>query len=234
VPVRANLDHPIYYKQEAPSVTVGPISNREQTIKGDDMSAILKMLTSQLGDSALDQISQQLGADRSTTEKAVPAAMATLLGGLARNSASSQGAESLFSALSNDHDGGVLDNIGDLLGDASAGPGAGILRHVLGGKQAAVESGLGRSTGLEVGSAGKLLTMLAPLVMGALGRNQRENNLDPAGLASMLSGEHKSIEKEAPDAFGMVGQLLDSDGDGQIMDDVAKIGGGLFKKFLGG
>ena len=56
------------------------------------MSAILEMLTSQLGGKALDQISQQLGTDRPTTENAVPAALATLLGGLARNSASSQGA----------------------------------------------------------------------------------------------------------------------------------------------
>ena len=198
------------------------------------MSAIREMLTSQLGGKALDQISQQLGTDRSTAENAVPAALATLLGGLARNSASSQGAASLFSALSNDHDGGVLDNIGDLLGNANSGPGAGILRHVLGGKQSTVESGLSRSTGLDAGSAGKLLMMLAPMVMGALGRNQRQNNLDPAGLASLLSGEHKGIEQKAPDAFGMIGKLLDSDGDGDIMDDVAKIGGGLFRKFLGG
>ncbi len=79
------------------------------------MSAILALLTSALGGGPLNQISQQLGTDLSTTEKAVLAVLPTVVGGLARNSASSQGADSLFSALSNDHDGGVLDNLTDVL-----------------------------------------------------------------------------------------------------------------------
>jgi hypothetical protein len=32
---------------------------------------------------------------------------------------------------------------------------------------------------------------------------------------------------------GMLGSLLDQDGDGSIADDVAKLGGGLLKNLLG-
>jgi hypothetical protein len=33
--------------------------------------------------------------------------------------------------------------------------------------------------------------MLAPLVMGALGKAQRDGKLDPGGLAGMLGAEHQ-------------------------------------------
>jgi hypothetical protein len=57
--------------------------------------------------------------------------------------------------------------------------------------------------------------MAAPLVMGFLGRSQKKESLDVGALASLL------------------GQLLDADGDGDIADDVAKIGGGLLSKLFG-
>ena len=40
------------------------------------------------------------------------------------------------------------------------------------------------------------------------------------------------VERKAPD-LGMLGSLLDADGDGDIKDDVAKMGGSLLKSFLG-
>jgi hypothetical protein len=106
------------------------------------------------------------------------------------------------------------------------------LRHVLGAKRPAVESGLSRSTGLDAGSIGKLLTMLAPMVLGALGQTQRKQNLDPGGLASILAGERRNLEKMAPQGGGALASFLDSDGDGQIADDVANIGASLLKGFL--
>jgi hypothetical protein len=196
------------------------------------MSSVFEMLTQQLGGSAIEQISGQLGADRGQVEQAVPAALAALMGGLAKNTQRPDGAQALASALSSDHDGSALDMIGDLLSNPSAGPGEGILKHVLGAKRPAVESGLSQATGLDAGSAGQLLTMLAPLVMGALGKTQRQQGLDAGALASMLGGEAQQIRRAQPAGMGMLGQLLDADGDGQIADDVAKIGTGLLGKLF--
>jgi len=78
---------------------------------------------------------------------------------------------------------------------------------------------------------GKLLTMLAPLVMGALGKKQRQGGLNPSDLGGLLRQEQRTAVKQAPD-LGMLGSLLDADGDGDIKDDVAKIGGSLLKSFL--
>ena len=196
------------------------------------MSALFEQLAQQLSGPAMDQISQQIGADRGVVEQAVPTALATIMGGLARNTQSPSGAEALLGALTRDHDGSILDSLGGFLGNPQGGPGEAILGHVLGSKRPAVETGLGRSTGLSAGQIGQLMTMLAPLVMGFLGRNQRQTKLDSGGLADLLRGERKGIESMATQGGGVLGNILDSDGDGKIADDVASLGAGLLKSFL--
>ena len=246
------------------------------------MSGILDLLNQQLSGPAVQQMSSQLSADPESTQKALSAALPMLVGGLARNAQSPEGAQSLANALERDHDGSLLDGLAGLLGGASGGgsggglgallggasggssggglgallgaasggggglgdllgglmgggapaskttDGDGILGHILGNKRGAVEQGVARSSGLDAGTVGKLLPMLAPLVMGALGRAKREQNLDAGGLASMLNQERARVERDTPGMQdgGLLG-MLDMDNDGDITDDVAKLGGML-------
>ena len=192
---------------------------------------ILDLLTQSLGNDAIKQISRQIGADERKTEQASSSALPLLLGALTKNSGQKSGAESLFKALERDHDGSILENIGGLLSDPDSGNGAGILKHVLGGSQQKVESSLGQSSGLDPASIGKLLQILAPLVMGALGQARQKGKLDPASLSGMLNGEMKNAEKKGVPTQGLL-SLLDSDNDGEVTDDIAKLGTGLLGKLF--
>jgi hypothetical protein len=195
-------------------------------------SSILDMLNQQLGSNAVQQISQQLGVDEKTASNAISAALPMLLGGLARNSTSPQGVDALASALSRDHDGSVLDNLTGFLGGGGSNlsVGASILGHIFGGKTDAMSNVLGRSTGMNVGSAASLLSILAPLVMGALGRMQRQQGLDGGGLANVLGGERSRLEQSAP-GFGGLTRFLDLDGDGSVIDDLPQLAGMLGRFF---
>jgi hypothetical protein len=174
-----------------------------------------------------------LGADEGATKSAVGAALPMLLGALSRNASRGDGAQSLLRALTKDHDGSVLDDPAAVLDNPQAGPGEGILRHVLGGKRPAVERSIGQAAGMDSGSAGKLLTMLAPIVMGALGKQQRQDSLDPQGLARLLGQESRELEKRQPQAMGAIGAVLDADGDGDVdFGDLAKHGIAALGKFL--
>jgi hypothetical protein len=175
------------------------------------------------------QISRQLGADPGTTSNAIDAALPLLLSAVARNAGNREQAQSLGRAVSEDHDGSILDDVPGYLSQAQSGPGAGILRHVLGGKQQSVQTGLSQATGLDAGKTGQLLTMLAPLVMGALGRAKRENQLDNEGLSTLLTGENERLKESAPGVMGALGRFLDRDNDGSVMDDV----GGMLGKAFG-
>jgi hypothetical protein len=199
------------------------------------MSSIVDLLKGALGSGELGKISKQLGTDEGTAKSAVETAMPMLLGALSRNASTSDGADSLLGALTKDHDGSVLDNPSAILDDPASGPGDGILGHVFGAKRSAVEAGVGQAAGLDSGSAGKLLTMLAPMVMGALGKTQRQSGLNASGLAQMLGQEGRELESKQPQAMGMLGAVLDADGDGDFdLGDAAKHGmkalGKFFKK----
>ena len=197
------------------------------------MGSIFDLLSSQLGGDAIGQISRQIGADEESTARAVGGALPMMMAALSRNAQSQDGATSLFNALDRDHDGSLLEDLGGFLGNADSSPGEKILGHVLGNRRPSVESGLSQLSGLNTSAIGKLLPILAPILLAALGRKQRSRGLDPGGLSDLLNSERHQAEKAAPREFGMLEMFLDRDGDGQVMDDVADIAtsvlGNLFR-----
>lgn len=194
--------------------------------------ALINFVNDQLSGPRLTQLSQQLGISEQQTQQALPAALAALTGAMAQNAEQPQGAQQLSNALAKDHDGSLLDSLDGFLGGANPGAlgaGASILGHIFGGRQPQVAGNLGRSTGLDPQTMARLLAMLAPIVLAYLGRRQRQQKLDPGALATELGNERRTIETH-PQARTGLGALLDRDGDGQIMDDLADLAGG----FLGG
>ncbi|MBN1272511.1 MAG: DUF937 domain-containing protein [Candidatus Aminicenantes bacterium] len=196
------------------------------------MASIIEVLMDQLSGEPLGKISNQLGARKRDTAKAMPEVLGLLTEALARNSSRKEGAQALSTALAKDHDGSILDNLPDFIDHFQDGPGDGILRHVLGDKRSTVEERLSKKSSLDIGSVTNLLTMLAPLVMGFLGRSQKQEGLDANSLAGLLGAEREQARRVAPKSTGLLGQLLDADGDGDITDDVVKIGGGLLGRLF--
>jgi hypothetical protein len=190
--------------------------------------SLLDMLQQRLGGDAVNQISSRLGTDPANTRTAIAAALPMLVGALARNAQDPGKAGALANALGR-HDGSVLDDVAGYLGRGDTGDGDGILGHVLGGKKATVQTGLGQAAGLDPAKAGTLLAMLAPLVMGALGKAQREKGLDTGGLAGMLGSEQQRAADAAPGVMGMLSSFLDRDHDGSVMDDIGGMLGKLGK-----
>lgn len=189
------------------------------------------LLSEALGGGTVSQISEAIGADEGTTSTAIQAALPMLLGGLERNAQSEDGAASLLNALNKDHDGSILDNLGPLIASAGAGSaGAGILGHIFGGRQPQVEQGISAASGLDMGKVAPLLMMLAPVVMGALGRsNQQSGGLDISSLAGLLGGASQQASSGNP-LMGMLGGLLDRDHDGSALDDVLGMVMGAMRK----
>lgn len=190
--------------------------------------SILDILQQRLGGDAVNQISRQLGTDPANTQTAIAAALPMLVGALARNAQDPGKAGALANALGR-HDGSVLDDVAGYLGRGDTGDGDGILGHVLGGRKETVQTGLGQAAGLDPAKAGVLLSMLAPLVMGALGKAQREKGLDTGGLAGMLGSEQQRATDAAPGVTGMLSSFLDRDHDGSVMDDIGGMLGRLGK-----
>jgi hypothetical protein len=192
-------------------------------------TSIVDALRKELNAGTIQQMSTQLGTDPAATSTAISAAIPVLLAGLAHNASSPQGAESLSGAL-DAHDGSILGNLGGLL-TGGGGIGGAILGHILGSRRGPVEEGVGKASGMNAQQVSQLLMMLAPIVMGVLGRMKKDQGAGAQQLPDILGQGKAEIEKQAPGAGGL-GSIFDRNHDGQIADDVARIGtsvlGGLF------
>lgn len=203
------------------------------------MFSLQDLLGQQQGSAAVEQISQQVGADSSMVNTAIQAALPAILGGLANNAATPDGAESLNTALEQDHsDGSVLGNLGGLSdmifgGGQQAPPprqadAGGILGHILGGSQGAVAQDVSQKSGLDMGTVAQILMFLAPIVMSYLGQKKQQENVGADGLGGLLGGILGGAQPTQPQGSGnammdMASSMLDSDRDGSALDDIASM-----------
>ncbi len=170
-------------------------------------------------------------------------ALPVLMKAMERNASTPQGAEGLLGALSGKHDGSILDNLGDLfnggVNEDVKIDGGKILGHVLGNRQTGVEQVIGQKTGIDSKSVGNILKVAAPILMGVLGKKAKQNNVSSQnGLGDLLGGflggasQQGAVTKEQT----FLEQVLDADGDGSVIDDVAGmlLGGSKKKSGLGG
>ena len=189
-------------------------------------------LLSQLQGAPLQQVSQQLGIDQQQASGAISAALPLLMGALGNNAAKPQGAEALFGALQNNHSGLDIGSVlGSVLGGGggAASDGAGILGHIFGGSQGRAEAGLAQATGLSSGHSSQLLQILAPIVMSFIAqRLSAGGQANASGLSQMLGQEKQHVVQQGSVGGGLLGSLLDQDGDGQLgVGDLIKLGSGL-------
>ncbi|WP_442265986.1 DUF937 domain-containing protein [Tenacibaculum sp. ZS6-P6] len=208
------------------------------------MEGILDLLNSPMGKTIINGVAGSTGQDSSKTGSVLTMALPVLMKAMQRNAATPQGAEGLMGAL-NKHDGGILDNLGDLfnggVNNDVVNDGGKILGHVLGSKQQGVEQVIGQKTGMDIGAVGNILKTAAPILMGVLGKQSRQNGVSNAGgigdlLGGMLGGNSNQQEQS------FLEKILDADGDGSVIDDVAgmilggsqKKSGGLLGGLLGG
>lgn len=192
------------------------------------MFSLEDLLGQEQGNEAVQQVSQQVGAEPSLVNSAIQMALPAILNGLANNAATPEGAQNLDNALQKDHDGSILDNLGGL-GSLIFGGGqpprqadsGGILGHILGGSQGQVAQQISNQSGLNAGQVAQILMFLAPIVMGYLGRQKQQQNLDADGVSNWLGGQQQQIQQSPQGGF--LNSILDRDGDGNTMDDIASM-----------
>ncbi len=192
------------------------------------MAGILDLLNSDLGKTIISGVAGSTGQNQEQTGGLLSMALPVLMKAMERNASTSQGAEGLMSAISGKHDGNILDNLGSVFGggvdDGVKQDGSKILGHILGNKQSGVEQVLGQKSGMDTGAVGDILKVAAPILMGVLGKQASQNNISSAGdisglLGGLLGGASNSGSVTQEQTF--LEKMLDSDGDGSVIDDVA-------------
>ncbi|BAO56504.1 hypothetical protein NMS_2495 [Nonlabens marinus S1-08] len=193
-----------------------------------------------MGQTLINGAAKKVNTTPDNTANVLSQAMPLILGAMQRNAKTPQGAASLSNALSDPkHNGSMLEMLDSLFGDGPGSPeeleqdGAGILKHVLGNKQSHVESAISTSSGVDAQSVAQIIKIAAPIIMGLLGKQKQEKQISKNGVGDLIgsvlgqSGDHDS---------SFLTTILDADGDGSMIDDVAGmvLGSNGKKKGLGG
>ena len=213
------------------------------------MAGILDLLNSDLGKTLIQGASSQAGAPANKTADVLSMALPVLMGAMKKNASTPEGAAGLMGALQTKHDGSILDNLGSLFGggvdDNVLQDGAGILGHVLGGKQNNVQNALSKQSGLDAGTVATILKVAAPILMGYLGKQTQQSNVSGSnGIGDLIGGLLGGGSGTGAKQQSMIEAFLDADGDGSIVDDLAGMllnqggnksgGAGMLGGLLGG
>jgi hypothetical protein len=179
--------------------------------------SILDLVQQQLGPQGTQQIADQIGADPSTTQSAIQAALPMILGGMATTAREPGGAGAIQGFLGQSGGGGLGGMLGGLLGGGGAGGGlgggalggglggmlggmlgggapagggglGGILGSVLGRQESAVQDGVQQASGLNGDQTKRLLMILAPIAIAAIAQQRSQRAQQPPAVAGAGAG----------------------------------------------
>ena len=165
---------------------------------------LLSLVMQTLTPDVIAKIASVLGIDRNLAQRAIGGAVPSLLAGLADIGSTPSGARQLSNVVAQQP--GPLDSLKSMLGGGDQQPiadaGSNMLAGLFGGGAFdTLTATIGKFTGLSNGTTKAILGMLAPVLLGTLGQQQRSAGLDAAGLGSMLASQKDQFAAAIPSSL---------------------------------
>ena len=209
---------------------------------------LLDMIMSAQGGASAQQAGAQLGLNQQQSQSAIAALLPAISSALKQNTASPQGLAGLLGALQGGKHEQYLENPQMLGQQQTVTDGNAILGHLFGSKDVsrAVAGHAAQKTGIGADVLKKLLPLVATMAMGSLSKQTKAPTMQSAltGMAMqhLMGGQKKSglgailgavtgangrqqrqAQQSHQQGMGIIGKLLDADGDGSMMDDVLRM-----------
>lgn len=188
---------------------------------------LLGLVKEQLTATVISKISDFLGESTDNTTSALGSAMPSILGGLMQKASTTEGASDLFNIIkTTGHDGSLLSNLSDILGDVTnasklASVGGGLLGNIFGDKVGGLTKIIADISGIKTGSASSLLSIAAPILMGVLGKQINSQGMGVSGLASLLMSQKDAVKAALPAG---IGSILNVEGLGDFLGSAKTVG----------
>ena len=159
--------------------------------------SLIDLLTGIAGNQVASEAENKFGISKNQVIALLAVAAPLVISYLRKKSQeSSNEAEALNNALDKDHDGSILNDPAQAT--ARQQEGGSILDHVFGGQKASVENQLSQNTGISMDKIGPILAMLAPLIMGYIGKEKQSNGVTSGGgLGDLLGGILGNAQNQA-------------------------------------
>lgn len=209
---------------------------------------LLEMILQTQNGGAVQQAGNSLGLNTSQSQSAIAALLPAISSALKQNTSSPQGLAGLLGALQNGKHQQYIENPQILGQPETVTEGNAILGHLFGSKDVsrAVAGRAAQQTGLPVDMLKKMLPLVATMAMGSLSKQTKQPTMQSAlagmamqhlmggtqksGLGAILGvitgGNRRATRQQRQthqQGLGILGKMLDADGDGSMMDDVLRM-----------
>ncbi|MDF2552907.1 MAG: hypothetical protein K0R77_2182 [Chryseobacterium sp.] len=200
--------------------------------------SLIDLLTGNTGNQVAEQAESKFGISKNQIIALLAVATPLVISYLRNKSQDAKEAEALNNALDKDHDGSILDDTSLL--DNRQDEGGSILSHVFGNQKNTVENQLSQNTGISIDKIGPILAMLAPVIMGYIGKEKQQNNVGAGGLGDLLGGilggaQNQAQQQQSSPLNDILGSVLgggQSQSSGNPLNDIlgSVLGGGQQQK----
>ncbi|MFT3902970.1 MAG: DUF937 domain-containing protein [Niabella sp.] len=170
---------------------------------------LLDLIHGDTGNQVAEQAENKFGISKNQVIALLAVATPLVISYLRKKSEDPTEADKLNAALERDHDGSILNDPSQALNRQEEG--SSILSHIFGANKETVESQLSENTGISMSKIGPILAMLAPMIMGFIGKQKQTNNVTSGGgLADLLSGILGNASQQAQQSNNPLSGLLNS------------------------
>lgn len=200
--------------------------------------SLIDLLTGNTGNQVAEKAETKFGISKNQIIALLAVATPLVISYLRNKSQDNKEAEALNSALEKDHDGSILDDTSQL--EARQNEGGSILSHIFGNEKSTVENQLSQNTGISIDKIGPILAMLAPVIMGYIGKEKQQNNVGAGGLGDLLGGilggaQTQAQQQQSNPLNDILGSVLgggQSQSSGNPLNDIlgSVLGGGSQQK----
>ncbi|MFY1048279.1 DUF937 domain-containing protein [Chryseobacterium sp. GP-SGM7] len=204
--------------------------------------SLIDLLTGNTGNQVAEQAESKFGISKNQIIALLAVATPLVISYLRNKSQDADEAEALNNALDKDHDGSILDDASQL--ETRQNEGGSILSHIFGSEKNTVENQLSQNTGISIDKIGPILAMLAPVIMGYIGKEKQQNNVGAGGLGDLLGGilggaQNQAQQEQSNPLNDILGSVLgggQSQSSGNPLNDIlgSVLGGSGQQKQQGG
>ncbi|QFG54011.1 DUF937 domain-containing protein [Chryseobacterium sp.] len=197
---------------------------------------LIDLITGNAGTQVASQAENKFGISKNQVISLMAVAAPLVISYLRKKSQDDPNeAEALNNALDKDHDGSILDDPSQV--EARQQEGGSILDHIFGGQKSQVENQLSQNTGISIDKIGPILAMIAPLIMGFIGKEKQSSGINSGGglgdlLGGILGGAQNQAQNEPANPLNdILGSVLGGGGEKQQQQGGL---GGILGSILGG
>jgi hypothetical protein len=164
---------------------------------------VMGMLSS--GDN-LSTMGKSVGGDEKSVKSALSMGLPLLMGSMADKASKPGGAEMLTKMIPQEGAGNP-DNISSQLSNPPTAGGSDMVSKLMGNQMGPMQNAISKKSGLAPDGVGKLLAMVAPILMGQVGKMFSQGNMDSKGLSALLGSQSKMAMQSSPEASDLSKQM---------------------------